>query len=167
MNSIFLYRHIYTYTCSSCGIDSSSDESIVGAASGASVKFRDHVKFQWQRADERWGLITVEARGLTFQRDRRYTRLAHLRDFELWPETVEVKRWRLGLERWKEGVSKRELMWVTCNVLLVREAALIISYPKLNFPSFVPAWILLPPPLSFAITSLFTSYETISGKESR
>lgn len=34
------------------------------------------------------GLITLEARGLTFQRDRRYTRLAHLRDFELWPETA-------------------------------------------------------------------------------
>lgn len=53
-----------------------------------------------------WGLITVEARGLTFQRDRRYTRLAHLRDFELWPETLEVKRWLGEVER--RGVAKRE-----------------------------------------------------------
>lgn len=29
------------------------------------------------------GLIMVETRGLTFQRDRWHTRLAHLRDFEL------------------------------------------------------------------------------------
>lgn len=34
------------------------------------------------------GLIMVETRGLTFQRDRWHTRLAHLRDFELWPETT-------------------------------------------------------------------------------
>jgi len=34
------------------------------------------------------GLIMVEARGLTFQRDRWHTRLAHLRDFELWPEAA-------------------------------------------------------------------------------
>lgn len=58
-----------------------------------------------------WGLITVEGRGLTFQRDRRYTRLAHLRDFELWPETVEVKRrpveQRRGLERVEGRGGKR------------------------------------------------------------
>lgn len=36
------------------------------------------------------GLIMVEARGLTFQRDRWHTRLAHLRDFELWSETTAV-----------------------------------------------------------------------------
>lgn len=48
--------------------------------------------------------------------------------------------------RW---LKESRLMWVTCNVLLVREAALIISYPKLNFPSFVPAWVFSSPYFAF------------------
>lgn len=38
-------------------------------------------------------------------------------------------------------------MWATCNVLLVREAALIISYPKLNFPTCLD----IPPHFSFSL----------------
>ena len=45
-----------------------------------------------------WGLIMVETRGLTFQRDRWHTRLAHLRDFELWPETTSAAAVRADAE---------------------------------------------------------------------
>ena len=94
----------------------------------------------------------MEARGLTFQRDRRYTRLAHLRDFELWPETLEVKRW-LGEEVWKEGgwLKESRLMWVTCNVLLVRGGRInyFISETQFSFlrtclDILLPSFLLFP-----------------------
>lgn len=42
------------------------------------------------------GLITVETRGPTFQHDHQHTRLAHLRDFELWSETAIGGALQLG-----------------------------------------------------------------------
>ena len=118
----------------------------------------------------------MEARGLTFQRDRRYTRLAHLRDFELWPETGGTRSGRLAEVKWKDGgkaaapadrerVAKEPANVVTCNVRLAREAALIISYPKLDFPPATRATSSLFPrpalPLQLpAYSGLSTGYET-------
>lgn len=46
----------------------------------------------------------MEARGLTFQRDRWHTRLAHLRDFELRPEAAEATGRAQKVTQVKRGV---------------------------------------------------------------
>lgn len=123
-------------------------------------KRRDHVCMSQRTCSdcERGpGLIMVETRGLTFQRDRWHTRLAHLRDFELWPETTAAVRQTQEVTQVKRRVVGRHegpvdgmAEWprfgiadggeqvedaVTRNVRVACEPALIISYPELNFPS--------------------------------